>query len=249
MRGEGYKEVTLLGQNVNSYKAENNYGFAELLRDVQKIDGIEIIKFISPHPKDFTDDVIKAIKECNKVTRLIHLPLQSGSSAVLKKMNRKYTKEQYLELVKKIKKEIPGVLFSTDIIVGFPGETEEDFQDTLDVVKAVNFEQIFMFIYSRRVGTPADRMENQVPDNIKHNRFDRLKELFENQVELNNKKYIGTVQKILVEGLSKNNTDMLSGRTNSNKVVIFEGSKDLIGQVINVEIISEHKWYLKDKKI
>ena len=249
MHGEGYKEVTLLGQNVNSYKAENNYGFAELLRNVQEIEGIEIIKFISPHPKDFTDDVIKAIKECNKVTRLIHLPLQSGSSAVLKKMNRKYTKEQYLELVQKIKKEIPEVLFSTDIIVGFPGETEEDFKDTLDVVKAVNFEQIFMFIYSRRIGTPADRMENQVPDDIKHNRFNRLKELFENKVELNNKKYVGTVQKILVEGLSKNNTDMLSGRTNSNKVVIFEGSKDLIGQVISVEIISEHKWYLKGKKI
>ena len=257
---EGYKEIMLLGQNVNSYLRSEQWkekgidynginSFATLLRAINKIDGIERIRFVSPHPKDFTDDVIEAIADCEKVCKLIHLPLQSGSTKVLKSMNRKYTKEQYLELVKKIKKEIPGVLFSTDIIVGFPGETEEDFQDTLDVVKAVNFEQIFMFIYSRRVGTPADRMENQVPDNIKHNRFDRLKELFENQVELNNKKYIGTVQKILVEGLSKNNTDMLSGRTNSNKVVIFEGSKDLIGQVINVEIISEHKWYLKGKKI
>lgn len=246
---EGYKEITLLGQNVNSYKGRENYGFAELLRDVQKIDGIEIIKFISPHPKDFTDDVIRAIKDCNKISRLIHLPLQSGSTEVLKKMNRKYSKEQFLELVDKIKKEIPNVLFSTDIIVGFPGETEEDFQDTLDVVTKVNFEQIFMFIYSRRVGTPGDKMENQIPEEIKHERFDRLKELFEKQVEENNKKYIGKTEKILVEGLSKTNEDMLTGRTNSNKVVVFEGSKDLIGKVIDVQITSEHKWYLKGKII
>ena len=251
---EGYKEVTLLGQNVNSYDggqisdiSGQKYGFAELLRDVQKIDGIEIIKFMSPHPKDFTDDVIKAIKECDKVSRLLHLPLQSGSTEVLRKMNRKYSKEQYLELVDKIRKEIPEVSLSTDIIVGFPGETEADFEDTLDVVRKVNFEQIYMFIYSRRKGTPADRMENQIPEEIKHKRFDRLKELFEQQVEDNNKKYIGTNHKILVEGVSKNNKEMLTGRTNSNKVVIFEGDKSLIGQVLDIQIISEHKWYLKGK--
>ena len=244
---EGYKEVTLLGQNVNSYKGKENYGFAELLRDVQKIDGIEIIKFISPHPKDFTDDVISAIKECNKVSKLIHLPLQSGSTEVLQKMNRKYTKEQYLNLAEKIKKEIPEVLFSTDIIVGFPGETEEDFEDTLDVVRKINFEQIYMFIYSRRVGTPGDKMENQIPEEIKHKRFDRLKALFEKQVEENNKKYIGQVEKILVEGKSKTNEKMLTGRTNSNKVLVFEGKEELIGNVVDVEIISEHKWYLKGK--
>ena len=249
LANEGYKEITLLGQNVNSYKGENGYGFANLLRDVQKIDGIEIIKFISPHPKDFTDDVINAIKDCDKVSKLIHLPLQSGSTEVLRKMNRKYTKEQYLQLVEKIKSKVPDVLFSTDIIVGFPEETEEDFNETLDVVRKVNFEQIFMFIYSRRVGTPADRMTNQVPEKIKHQRFDKLKNLFEEQVELNNKKYIGTVQKILVEGISKNDEKMLTGRTNSNKVVIFEGDKELIGKIINIEIISEHKWFLKGKKI
>lgn len=249
LANEGYKEITLLGQNVNSYKGENGYGFANLLRDVQKIDGIEIIKFISPHPKDFTDDVINAIKDCDKVSKLIHLPLQSGSTEVLRKMNRKYTKEQYLQLVEKIKSKVPDVLFSTDIIVGFPEETEEDFKETLDVVRKVNFEQIFMFIYSRRVGTPADRMTNQVPEEIKHQRFDKLKNLFEEQVELNNKKYIGTVQKILVEGISKNDEKMLTGRTNSNKVVIFEGDKELIGKIINIEIISEHKWFLKGKKI
>ena len=250
---EGYKEVTLLGQNVNSYmrtekkenRSDNITSFADLLRAVNKIQGIEVIKFISPHPKDFTEDVIQAIKECKKVSRLIHLPLQSGSTEVLRKMNRKYTKEQYLELVSKIKTEIPEAVFSTDIIVGFPEETEKDFQDTLDVVKKVNFEQIFMFIYSRRKGTPADKMESQIPEEIKHKRFDRLKELFEKQVELNNKKYIGTIQKILVEGTSKNNDKMLTGRTTTNKIVNFEGSKSLVGQVIEVKIASEHKWYLK----
>lgn len=244
---EGYKEVTLLGQNVNSYKGRENYGFAELLRDVQKIDGIEIIKFVSPHPKDFTDDVILAIKECSKVSRLLHLPLQSGSTEILRKMNRKYTKEQYLSLVNKIRKAIPDVMFSTDIIVGFPEETESDFEDTLDVVKQVNFEQIFMFIYSRRVGTPADKMKNQIPEEIKHKRFDVLKTLFEEQVEKNNKKYIGTIHKILVEGKSKSNDNMLMGRTSTNKVVIFEGEEKLIGDVLNIKIISEHKWYLKGK--
>lgn len=253
---EGYKEVTLLGQNVNSYmKIEKEEGksnsitsFADLLRAVNEIKGIEVIKFISPHPKDFTNDVIQAIKESPKVSRLIHLPLQSGSTQILKKMNRKYTKEQYLNLANKIKNEIPEASFSTDIIVGFPGETEEDFENTLDVVRKVNFEQIFMFIYSRRKGTPADKMEEQIPEEIKHTRFDRLKKLFEEQVESNNKKYIGTIQKILVEGFSKSNSKILTGRTNTNKVVNFEGHESLIGQVIEVKIISEHKWYLKGEK-
>ena len=242
---EGYKEITLLGQNVNSYKGGENYNFANLLKDVDKIEGIEIIRFVSPHPKDFTADVIEAIKNSKKISRLIHVPLQSGSTRVLKEMNRKYTKEQYLSLREKIKKEIPDAVFSTDIIVGFPGESEEDFEDTLDVVSKVNFEQIFMFIYSRRVGTRADKMENQIPEEIKHKRFDRLKKLFEAHVEENNQKYVGTVQKILVEGQSKNNAEMLTGRTDTNKVVIFEGQKSLIGKIINVKIISEHKWYLK----
>ena len=242
---QGYKEITLLGQNVNSYKGKENYGFAKLLEDVEKIEGIDIIKFISPHPKDFTDDVIEVIAKSKKISKLIHIPLQSGSTEVLKKMNRKYTKEKYLELIEKIKNKVPDVLFSTDIIVGFPEETEEDFEETLDVVKKVNFEQIFMFIYSRRVGTVADKMEKQIPEEIKHKRFDRLKKLFEEQVEENNKKYIGTMQKVLVEGKSKTNDKMLTGRTNSNKVVIFEASEELIGQVINLKIISEHKWYLK----
>ena len=254
---QGYKEITLLGQNVNSYNGGEKlidgivrkYGFADLLYDINKIDGIEIVRFVSPHPKDFTDDVIKAIKQCDKVSKLIHLPLQSGSTNVLKIMNRKYSKEQYLNLVEKMKSEIPNVVFSTDIIVGFPGETEEDFKDTLDVVNKVCFEQVYMFIYSRRVGTPGDKMENQIPEEIKHERFDRLKKLVESQIEYNNSKYIGTVQKILVEGESKNNSNMLSGRTGSNKVVILEGKKELINQIINVKIVSEHMWYLKGELV
>lgn len=254
---EGYKEITLLGQNVNSYlrvEREKNIpfeeyqgvnSFATLLRAINKIDGIERIRFISPHPKDFTDDVIEAIADCEKVCKLVHLPLQSGNTKVLKEMNRKYTKEQYLNLVEKMKNKIPNLTLSTDIIVGFPGETDEEFEDTLEVVEKVRFEQVYMFIYSRRIGTPGDKMQNQIPEDIKHKRFDKLKALVESQIEENNKKYIGTTQKILVEGESKNNSNMLSGRTESNKVVIFEGSKELIDKIINIKIISQHMWYLK----
>ncbi len=253
---EGYKEITLLGQNVNSYLVSENWkgkeidynginSFATLLRAVNKIDGIERIRFISPHPKDFTDDVIEAIAECEKVCKLIHLPLQSGSSKVLKTMNRKYTKEQFLNLVEKMKNKIPNLTLSTDIIVGFAGETEEDFEDTLDVVRKVCFEQVYMFIYSKRVGTPGAKMENQVPEEVKHKRFDRLKELVESQIAQNNQKYIGTIQKVLVEGPSKNNPNLLTGRTESNKVVIFEGEKELIDKIIPLRIMSEHMWYLK----
>ena len=254
---EGYKEITLLGQNVNSYlrverekqipfeEYEGVYSFAILLQAIDKIDGIERIRFVSPHPKDFTDDVIEQIANCDKVCKLVHLPLQSGNTKVLKEMNRKYTKEQYLSLVTKMKERIPNLTLSTDIIVGFPGETDEEFEDTLDVVRNVKFEQVYMFIYSRRVGTPGDKMKNQVPDEIKHKRFNRLKELVESQIEENNQKYVGTIQQVLVEGESKNNRELLTGRTDSNKVVIFEGDKSLIGQMVNLKIVSEHMWYLK----
>ena len=253
----GYKEITLLGQNVNSYlrvEREKNIpfeqykginSFATLLQEINKIDGIERIRFISPHPKDFTDDVIDAIAKCEKVCKLVHLPLQAGSTKILKDMNRKYTKEQYLKLVEKMKEKIPNLTISTDIIVGFPGETEEDFEDTLDVVRKVGYEQVYMFIYSRRIGTPGDKMENQIPEEIKHIRFDKLKKLVENKIYENNQKYLGTTQTILVEGKSKNNENTLTGRTDSNKVVIFEGDNDLIGKMLKVEIVSEHMWYLK----
>lgn len=290
---QGYKEITLLGQNVNSYlvsqkekgedvnfrvvlsnvkKCNENENkddmlesniientkesstiemivnsFATLLKALDKIEGIERIRFISPHPKDFTDDVIEAIANSRHICKLIHLPLQSGSSKVLKIMNRKYTKEDYLKLAEKIRNKVPNVTFSTDIIVGFPGEDEDDFEDTLDVVKKVKFEQIYMFIYSRRVGTPADKMENQVPEEIKHKRFERLKKLAEELIEEKNKEYVGTYQKVLVEGTSKTNSSLLTGRTESNKVVNFEGNPELIGKIVNLKIISQHIWYLKGK--
>ena len=275
LASKGYKEITLLGQNVNSYmrvereKAKNSLisgeedvsegqnklnmspnenkidSFAKLLREINKIDGIEKIRFTSPHPKDFTDDVIEAIRDCKKVSKLVHLPLQSGSTEVLKNMNRVYTKDGYLNLVDKMKKNIPEVKFSTDIIVGFPGETEEDFEDTLDVVRKVEFEQIFMFIYSRRVGTPADKQKNQIPEEIKHKRFDRLKNLYEEILAKNNERYVGSNQEILVEGYSKTNDELLTGRTDSNKVVIFKGDSSLIGKIVPIKIVSEHMWYLK----
>ena len=247
---DGYKEITLLGQNVNSYQGEGEIKtFADLLSAVEKIDGIDIIRFVSPHPKDFTQDVIDVIAKSNKISKLIHLPLQSGSTEVLRLMNRKYTKEQYLQLVESMKKQIPNVLFSTDIIVGFPGETEGDFEDTLDVVRKVNFEQVFMFIYSKREGTPAAKKENQVPEEEKHKRFDRLKNAVEEQIKENNEKYVGTIQEILIEGLSKNNINFLTGRTNSNKVVILEGSHELIGKIVKVKIQSQHMWYLKGELV
>ena len=262
---QGYKEIMLLGQNVNSYlrsemeaiekgKLVDEAGdykeinsFAKLLRAINEIDGIERIRFVSPHPKDFTDDVIEAIRDCDKVCKFVHLPLQSGSTNMLKIMNRKYTKEQFLELVDKMRKMIPGIKFSTDIIVGFAGESEEDFEDTLDVVRKVNFDQVFMFIYSRRKGTPGDRMENQIPEEIKHERFDRLKSLVESQIAKSSKELIGTIQKVLVEGPSKNNPDMLTGRTEDNKVVVFEGSNELINNIVELEIIEDHLWYFVGK--
>ena len=264
---QGYKEVTLLGQNVNSYlvseksKGENVdfvvkmqngeefkvNSFATLLRLINTVQGLERIRFISPHPKDFTDDVIEAIKDCDKVCKLIHLPLQSGSSEILNSMNRKYSKEQYLTLANKIKEKIPNIEFSTDIIVGFPGESEKDFEDTLDVVSKVKFEQIYMFIYSRRIGTVADKMENQIDEKIKHTRFDKLKKLAEEIIEEKNKAYIGKTEKVLVEGKSKTNSNIYTGRTETNKVVNFEGKEELVGKVIPMQIISEHMWYLKGK--
>lgn len=243
---DGYIEVTLIGQNVNSYKGDSEIqNFAQLLDRVAKIKGLQKVRFVSPHPKDFTDDVIETIAKNSNISRTLHYPLQSGSTNILKKMNRKYTKEKYLERAEKILEQVPDISFSTDIIVGFPGETEEDFEDTLDVVRKLKFEQIFMFIYSPRKGTPASLME-QVPEEIAQKRFNRLKELYEKQIEEINDKYIGKVEEIIVEGISKNNEDMLSGKTDSNKTVVFEkydGWK--IGDIIKVKITENRKWYFK----
>ena len=242
---DGCKEILLLGQNVNSYNPRDDYNFANLLQDLDKIDGINIIKFTSPHPKDFKDDVIDVIAKSSKISKVIHLPLQSGSSKVLKLMNRGYTKEQYLDLAKRIKQKIPDAMFTTDIIVGFPGETEEDFEDTLDVVRQMDYEQVFMFIYSVRRGTRAEKMEGHIPEEVKSERFNRLKSLSDKMTEEGMNKYVGTIQHILVEGESRTNKDVLTARTLSNKIVNFEGSKDLIGKEVDVKIVSQHVWYLK----
>ena len=202
---------------------------------------------MSPHPKDFSDELIAVIKNSKKIARQIHLPLQSGSSKILKEMNRKHTKEDYLKIVNKLKKSDEDISISTDIIVGFPGETEEDFLDTLDVVKKVKFDQIYMFIYSKRVGTRAEKMEDNTPVEEKVRRLERIKEVYEKYLPENNKKMIGKTYKVLVEGVSKNNDKLLTGRTSQNKVVIFDGDKSDIGKIVNVEIQSEHLWYLKGK--
>ena len=243
---EGYKEIMLLGQNVNSYgnDFEEKYSFPMLLEELEKIEGIEIIRFMSPHPKDFKDDLIEVIKKSKKIARQIHLPLQSGNTEVLKRMNRKYTKEQFVELALKLK-QIPNISLSTDIIVGFPNETEEQFLDTLDVVKTVEFDQIYMFIYSKRNGTVAARMEDEIAYEEKVDRLERLKKLYEETLPALNSKMVGNTYKVLVEGKSKNNDELYTGRSSQNKVVIFEADDSYIGKVVDVKIDSEHLWYLK----
>lgn len=238
LAAKGYKEITLLGQNVNSYgKDLGDVNFADLLRRVDKIEGIERIRFMTSHPKDLTDELIDAIRDCPHVCEHVHLPVQSGSTRLLKRMNRKYTKEQYLELVDKLKKAVPGVAITTDIIVGFPGETEEDFQETLDVVRKVGYDSAFTFIYSIREGTPAAKYPDQIPDEIKHDRFNRLLELVNSTGDEKSREYLGKTVEVLVEGYSKTEEDKLTGRTRTGKLVNFSGGdSSLTGKLVNVKI-------------
>ena len=235
---QGYKEITLLGQNVNSYGKglEEDVDFAKLLRMINEIEGLERVRFMTSHPKDLTLDVIMAIKECDKLCEQIHLPVQSGSNSILKKMNRHYTREYYLDLVKKIKEEIPGATLTTDIIVGFPGETEEDFQDTLELVKEVGYSSAFTFIYSRRNNTPADMMLNQVSEEDKHHRFNRLVAAVNERVIAQNKAEEGNILEVLVEGNSKNDAEKLTGRTRTGRLVNFTGEGINAGDIVNVKI-------------
>ena len=235
---QGYKEITLLGQNVNSYGKglEEDVDFAKLLRMINEIEGLERVRFMTSHPKDLTLDVIMAIKECDKLCEQIHLPVQSGSNSILKKMNRHYTREYYLDLVKKIKEEIPGVTLTTDIIVGFPGETEEDFQETLELVKEVGYSSAFTFIYSRRNNTPADMMLNQVSEEDKHHRFNRLVAAVNERVIAQNKAEEGNILEVLVEGNSKNDAEKLTGRTRTGRLVNFTGEGINAGDIVNVKI-------------
>lgn len=244
----GVKEVTLLGQNVNSYRGEENgktIFFPELLKIVNDVDGLERIRFMTSHPKDLSDDLIAAVKNLDKVCKQIHLPVQSGSSRILKEMNRRYTKEKYIELVEKIKREIPEVTLSTDIIVGFPGETEEDFMETMDVVKRSGFDMAYTFIYSRRAGTPAAEYEGQIPEKIVKERFERLVEL---QTEISRKMNLpmqDRIVRVLCEGQSKSNAQKLTGRTDGNKIVNFEGDISLKGKILNVKIQNVQTWSLE----
>ncbi|MGL5188054.1 MAG: tRNA (N6-isopentenyl adenosine(37)-C2)-methylthiotransferase MiaB [Cetobacterium sp.] len=243
---KGYKEIMLLGQNVNSYgnDLETGENFAVLLEEICKIDGEFLVRFVSPHPKDFGDDVIDVIARNEKVARCLHLPLQSGSSRILKLMNRKYTKEQYIELAEKIKSKIPGVALTADIIVGFPHETEEDFLDTLDVVDKIGFETSFMFMYSPRKGTAAAKMDGQLDQEVKKERLQRLIDLQNRKSKEASDSYKGKIERVLVEGPSRKNEEVLTGRTSTNKVVLFAGDKELEGTFVNVKINECKTWSL-----
>ena len=243
---KGYKEITLLGQNVNSYgkNLEDKTTFPELLRMINEVEGIERIRFLTSHPKDLSDELIDVMAECDKVCKNLHLPFQSGSNKILKSMNRKYTQEKYLELVNKLKTKIPDITLSTDIIVGFPGETEEDFEDTLKVVREVQFDQGYTFIYSKRDGTKAATMKDQVSREVVQKRFDKLLEEMYGIFYIKNEPLVGTVQKVLVEGPSKNNEDILTGRTEGFKLVHFKGNSDLIGKIANIKIEDHNSFSL-----
>ncbi len=236
---DGVTEVMLLGQNVNSYA----YGFPQLLQDVAKIDGIQRIRFMTSHPKDLSDELIEVIKNTPKIARHIHLPLQSGSSVILKEMNRRYSKEDYLKLVEKIRSNIEGVAISTDIIVGFPGETEEDFLETLDVVNKAKFDSAFTFIYSKRTGTKAAAMPNQVPKDVVNDRFNRLLNLVTEVGKEQTLKYEGTIGYALVEEVNPKDPEYLSGRLSNNSVVHFKGTKDRIGQIVPVRLTEAKGFY------
>lgn len=235
---DGVKEVMLLGQNVNSYgnTFEEPFSFAQLLREIEKIDGLERIRFMTPHPKDFSDDLIEVMRTSKKVCNHIHLPLQSGSSRILKLMNRKYTKEHYLELVDKIRDRLPDVSITTDIIVGFPGETEEDFEDTLDVVRKVKYDSAYTFIYSKRTGTPAAKMENQVPEDVVKDRFNRLLATINEVSHTISARYEGQSAKALVECINDHDSSLVTGRLTNNMLVHFPGDESLIGNIVDVKL-------------
>ena len=235
---DGVVEVMLLGQNVNSYgkTLDEPMTFAQLLREVEKIDGIKRIRFMTSHPKDLSPELIQVMAESKKICRHFHLPLQSGSSRILEKMNRHYTKEQFLDLVRRLKEAVPGISLTTDIIVGFPGETEEDFLETMDVVRKAEFDSAFTFIYSKRTGTPAAVMENQVPEEIKRERMERLLAL-QNEISLEkNLSLVGKTLRVLAEGRSKTNADRFTGRTEGGKIVLFDGTDEMTGRFLPVRI-------------
>ncbi len=238
LAADGVTEIMLLGQNVNSYgkTLETPVTFAKLLQEVEKIDGIRRIRFMTSHPKDLSDELIDVMKHSSKVCHHLHLPLQSGSSRILQAMNRHYNKEAYLELADKVRKAVPGIAITTDIIVGFPGETEEDFLETMDVVKKVKFESAFTFIYSKRTGTPAAEMENQVPQETVKDRFDRLLKEVQAIASQKAEELTGTLQTVLIESVNDHDASMVTGKMDNNSVVHLPGTPDMIGTYVTVRL-------------
>lgn len=251
LANKGYKEITLLGQNVNSYgkTLRPKVSFPELLKMVNEVEGIERIRFLTSHPKDCSDELIEAIANLDKVCENIHLPFQSGSNRILKDMHRVYTREHYLDLIRKLKEKVPNITLSTDIIVGFPGETEEDFNDTLSLVENVEYDQGFTFLYSIRKGTKAAEMNNQIPHDIKQERFQRLIDSMYDIFYKKNKECVGKTYEVLVEGISKNNSEILTGRTRGYKLVHFKGGKRNIGQLVNVKITGHNSFALEGELV
>ncbi len=235
---DGVKEIMLLGQNVNSYGKGLNedINFAKLLRRIEGIDGLKRIRFMTSHPKDLSDELIDVMASSSKICNHLHLPLQSGSTDILAKMNRHYTKEDYLALVDRIRAKVPDIALTTDIIVGFPGESEEDFLETMDVVKKVSFDSAFTFIYSKRTGTPAAAMDNQVPEDVIKDRFDRLLTVVQDIGRKQYDKLVGSTHSVLVENVNEKDSTLMSGRLTNNAIVHFPGDKSLIGDIVNVTL-------------
>lgn len=248
---EGYKEIMLLGQNVNSYgkDLEENIDFADLLSLVCKVEKIERVRFMTSHPKDFNEKLMYAIRDNEKVCKQLHLPVQAGSDDVLLKMNRKYTSSEYIEKVNKMRRIVPDITISTDIIVGFPTETNEDFEKTIELLEKVRFDILFSFIYSKRTGTPAAKMPMALSDEEIHKNFDRLLEVQNRISKEINDTYVGKICNVLAEGESKNDKNMLSGRTDGGKIVHFKAEKELIGQILPIKIISAKTWFLNGEVV
>lgn len=242
---EGVVEVMLLGQNVNSYgkNLETPMTFAELLREVEKIEGLKRIRFMTSHPKDLSDELIQVMKESKKICRHLHLPLQAGSTRILTEMNRRYTKEQYLALAEKIRREIPDISLTTDIIVGFPGETSEDVEETIDVIKKVRYDNAFTFIYSKRTGTPAAAMENQVPEEEVKVNFDKVLKTVQNMAKEQVGRFQGQVMDALVEEVNQQEEGLVTGRLSNNTIVHFPGDESLVGKIVNVKLEECHGFY------
>ena len=245
LAADGVKEVMLLGQNVNSYgkNLDTPVSFAALLQEVEKIDGIERIRFMTSHPKDLSDELIEVMKHSKKICRHLHLPLQSGSTRILEKMNRRYTKESYLALVEKLRKEIPDLALTTDIIVGFPGETPEDVDETIDIVRKAQYNNAFTFIYSKRTGTPAAAMENQVPEEEAQAQFNRVLEAVQQTAAAQAGTLTGQVHTVLVEEMNEHDASLVTGRLSNNALVHFKGDASLIGQIVTVRLTEAKGFY------